>query len=552
MPGNILPLDLPPPPETPEEIERVTAMLAVIPPRVGRAEWRDAAWALRATGWNCAKQLAREWSKQGGDKWVEKDFAGVWSAKPPSGRRPIGFGSLEFIARKHGYNPPSGALNGQIIGPGSAALGQLATLADFNRRFFVAPLGGGTFIFDRASENLIAEGMMEAAFKLRFRHIHDRGDGPLASKWLNWPQRANYNRIVFDPSGEAREDEYNSWRGLTIQPEKGDCSLIVHHIYDVLCGGNKLVYTYVIQWLALLVQQPWKKPGVALVMKSREGAGKSMIAEMLLDIFGSHGFTTAIKDAVAGRFNAHLYDKVLIVLEEAFFAGDPTAVATAKTLITGHSISYEAKGKDATIGRNFAHVMFLTNHSWAVPASEDARRFVVLDVSDERIGDHAYFSALFAQIKTGGAAAFLHHLLSIDLTGFNPRKRPETLALADQRRETLLNNDPIKAWWMGALAEGEFPLPEGELEWGDSVDTILLRKSYDHATRRTRHAPQFNEAMKEVRKLVPAGSLTKHRPRGDGNLGRRYVYRLPPIEEARAKFKEVTGVEVFADDASDE
>jgi hypothetical protein len=404
MPCNVLPLDSPPPPSTPEEIERVRAMLAAIPPRVGRAEWRDVVWSVRATGWDCAKQLALEWSELGGDKWDENDFAGVWSAKPPSGRKPIGFGSLEFIARRYGYKPPSGmggAFNGQIIGPGSAAPGQLATLADFNGRFFVAPLGGGTFIFDRTSENLIAGGMTAAAFKLLFLNIYDnRSDpqddkcAPLAKKWLGWPQRTTYDRIVFDPSGEAREGEYNSWRGLTITPSAGDCSLIARHIRDVLCGGNERVYTYLIGWLALLVQRPWEKPGVALVMKSREGAGKSIIAQMLLDIFGLHGFTTSSKDAVAGRFNAHLYDKVLIVLEEAFFAGDPTAVATAKMLITNDSVSYEAKGKDATIGENFAHVMFLTNHSWAVPASEDARRFMVLDVSDERIGDHAYFTAL--------------------------------------------------------------------------------------------------------------------------------------------------------------
>jgi hypothetical protein len=156
-----------------------------------------------------------------------------------------------------------------------------------------------------------------------------------------------------------------------------------------------------------------------------------------------------------------------------------------------------------------------------------------------------------AQIKTGGPAALLHYLLSIDLTGFNPRKRPETLALADQRKQTLLNDDPVKAWWLGALTEGEFPMQEGASDWGASVNADQLRRSYEHSTRRARHAPQFNEAMKIVRGFVPAGSLTKQRPRDGGNL-RRHVYRLPPIEEARAKFRERTGVEIVADDASDE
>jgi hypothetical protein len=101
--------------------------------------------------------------------------------------------------------------------------------------------------------------------------------------------------------------------------------------------------------MALLVQKPWVKPEVALVLKSREGTGKTIIAQMLLKIFGPHGFTTAQKERVAGRFSGHLFDKVLVVLEEAFFAGDPAAVTTAKALITNPTFGYEAKGKDASL-----------------------------------------------------------------------------------------------------------------------------------------------------------------------------------------------------------
>ena len=137
--------------------------------------------------------------------------------------------------------------------------------------------------------------------------------------------------------------------------------------------------------MALLVQKPGVKPEVALVLRSREGTGKTIIVKVLLDILGIHGFTTAQKDQVAGRFNGHLFDKVLVVLEEAFFAGDPEAVAAAKALITNAEIGYEAKGKDAFSAPNYAHVIVLTNNEWAVPAK--ARRWMVLEVSEARTGD---------------------------------------------------------------------------------------------------------------------------------------------------------------------
>ena len=141
------------------------------------------------------------------------------------------------------------------------------------------------------------------------------------------------------------------------------------HIRDVWCGGNVAQFNYVMRWMALMVQMPWIKPEVAIVLRSKEGTGKNIIVKMLLNMFGVHGFITAQKDQVAGRFNGHLFDKVLVVLDEAFFAGDPAAVAAAKALITNSPLSYEAKGKDALSAPNYAHVISLTNNEWAVPAS---------------------------------------------------------------------------------------------------------------------------------------------------------------------------------------
>jgi phage/plasmid-associated DNA primase len=134
-------------------------------------------------------------------------------------------------------------------------------------------------------------------------------------------------------------------------------------ILDVWCGGDKKQFRYVMRWMALLVQKPSVKPEVALVLRSKEGTGKTMIVQLLLKIFGPHGFTTAQKDQVARRFNGHLFDKVLVVLEEAFFAGDPATVAAAKALVTNPTLGYEAKGKDAFSAPNYAHVITLTNNA---------------------------------------------------------------------------------------------------------------------------------------------------------------------------------------------
>ena len=297
--------------------------------------------------------------------------------------------------------------------------------------------------------------------------------------------------------------------------------------------------------MALLVQKPWIKPEVALVLRSKEGTGKTIIVQMLLDIFGVHGFTTAQKDQVAGRFTGHLFDKVLVVLEEAFFAGDPAAVALAKALVTNSTLGYEAKGKDAFSAPNYAHVITFTNHDWAVPAGADARRWMVLDVSEARMGDHAYFIALANHIENGGREAFLHRLLSIDLDRMEPRVLPRSKALHAQRVETLRRSDAVAAWWLGALSEGEFPVEGGAVAWEAEISAGDMQESYAMATKGARNAPSFDVAAKKLRKLLPTGALSKVRKSQNG--GRRFFhYQLPDLHEAQQHFKTVTGIDPCA------
>jgi len=296
--------------------------------------------------------------------------------------------------------------------------------------------------------------------------------------------------------------------------------------------------------MALLVQKPWMKPEVALVLRSKEGAGKTIIVQMLLDFFGVHGFTAAQKDQVAGRFNGHLFDKVLVVLEEAFFAGDPAAVAATKALVTNTTLGYEAKGKDAFSAPNYAHVISLTNNEWAVPAGIDARRWMVLDVSEARKGDHSYFTALADEIKNGGAEAFLDRLLNTDLSGWNPRALPKSDALHGQQRETLMRNDPVAGFLLHVLAEGAFTVKDGAVDWEHEISVAELQESYERATTRARNAPSFDVASKRMRKLLPEGALTKVRK--SINRDRSCYYRLPDLQVARQHFQSKTGVDPCA------
>lgn len=85
---------------TDSNIDLVKAMLSAINPDIGYCEWRDAVWAVAATGWDCSYDLAYSWSSQG-STWDEDAFNRVWDSFDES--RGIGFGTLAYHAKKAGY-----------------------------------------------------------------------------------------------------------------------------------------------------------------------------------------------------------------------------------------------------------------------------------------------------------------------------------------------------------------------------------------------------------------------------------------------------------------
>lgn len=106
----------PPPPETTEEIALAKSMLAAIPADCDRETWRNVVWAVMATGWTYAEDLAREWSMTAPDAFDEGAFQKVVGSYKPGGG--IGFGSLFHIAKQHGWVEPDSLDGERFTGSG--------------------------------------------------------------------------------------------------------------------------------------------------------------------------------------------------------------------------------------------------------------------------------------------------------------------------------------------------------------------------------------------------------------------------------------------------
>jgi hypothetical protein len=273
-----------------------------------------------------------------------------------------------------------------------------------------------------------------------------------ATVWLESRARREVYGVQYSPNNvNLRARHLNLWLGWGLPPAPGDCSVILGHIEQVIAGGNKRKAEFIIDWCADIVQNPTRKPGVAIALRGSEGTGKSVLGAILRRALGPRNvLVNADKDRLLGRFNSALASKILIQAEETFFAGDSRTTDALKHLITGQTLEIELKfGRSFEI-ESFHRLLITSNHTQVIQASSEARRFVVCDVADARRGDSAYFDRLYA-IADGRddatAQAFMHHLLNRDLSKFQPWAAQQQFiddkALIEQKRLSL---SPPLAW----------------------------------------------------------------------------------------------------------
>jgi hypothetical protein len=111
--------------------------------------------------------------------------------------------------------------------------------------------------------------------------------------WFKDSYKRMYNSIDFLPTPlECPRTVYNSWKGFEIERanyidrEPENCDKILQLI-KVLCNNNDDAYEYVLDWFAQMLQSPAVKPGTAVVLKSKQGAGKGTLVEIMRKIMGN-------------------------------------------------------------------------------------------------------------------------------------------------------------------------------------------------------------------------------------------------------------------------
>ena len=207
--------------------------------------------------------------------------------------------------------------------------------------------------------------------------------------WWRHPKRRQYDGVVFKPLGPPIVQTsngqllMNTYLGWGVEPKQGDWPLIRQHIKQVLAKDDPKADEYIVRWAAWAIQHPDMLPLVALVLIGFKGRGKGTFARVLERVVGDHSLQISNQRHIVGNFNAHLENLILMISDEAFWAGHKADAGTLQRMITEPTLAIEAKGYDVRNVKNYVHLLMLAEPGWTVPAGQDERRYAVFDVCDE-------------------------------------------------------------------------------------------------------------------------------------------------------------------------
>jgi hypothetical protein len=505
--------------------------------RIGMAFWRA------SSGSEAGFQAFDAFSKKNAKKYDAEATRARWEHYRTSPPTSIGIGALVYEVRRV---EPDFLRRKEPGDDWKATLA--AAIEEMNARYFVTALSGKGVIaalaFDDGlrRERLVFSREQDIRLLYRRRHyqtgVTKQGNAiwkDLGTAWIEDWRRRTYQGIALIPKGPTPPDVFNLWRGFGVEPTAGDWPLLRQHILDVVCDGKQEHFDYLVGWCAYCVQHPEKQAEVAVVLRGEKGTGKGTFAQVMIEIFNHHALHVSNSRHVSGNFNAHLVDVLLLFLDEAFWAGDKQGEGTLKALITEKTIPIEPKGIDLFTVPNRLKILMASNADWVVPASADERRYFVLDVSNKKQGDYDYFEELHQALGEGETAAFLAHLLSMDLSAFKIRNVPHTTAL---NRQKLISADSVTAFWHDCLKEGVI-VGTGTAGWPEDIVTQVLHAAYlDHARDHGERHPMTDARMIErLTQLCEECGVKRIRPRKpEEGQERPWRYALGSLDKHRTAF----------------
>ena len=273
--------------------------------------------------------------------------------------------------------------------------------------------------------------------------------------WYDSTMRVYSRADIYAPTQNCPSNVFNLWTPYPLEgkevvetPEiKEKVETILEHI-NIICGKEKEVYEYMLDWIAQFLQYPHIKT-VMPTITSNEGAGKDTFLAILKKMLGKKMvLETSRPNDVFGRFNSVLANARLIVLNEMSAKDLHEYDKDMKMVIVDNELSIEGKGK--VIYRLFSmHRILLFNNKTDNPVqtSKGDRRKLIARASDEKIGDGPYFTELYSYIEDIDVMTLVFQFfMKRDISTFNATRGREIPKTEYQLDIIESYANPVELW----------------------------------------------------------------------------------------------------------
>ena len=382
-----------------------------------------------------------------------------------------------------------------------------------------------------------------------------------ADIWIESTDRNVLKKIIFDPDeppfiSRDKDGEfiYNRYHGFAYEPKNvGSWELFRNHIRDIICGGNREHFYWVLAWMANIVQRKIRKPGKVIVLVGENGTGKSTFARLFGNLFGEHYTAISDKKRVVGNFNGSLQGKLLVNIDDTLFRNDHTGQDILKFLVTEETFIVNEKWKAEENIKNFMHFIISSNSTDPIPLQAHERRYVVFHMDDKKMCDFEYFERMKAELENGGYEAMLYELLNYEIEEYHLRScAPKTEIMAENQLENL---SPLAQWFHGALENGHVDIfdkgfPSGQRRiFDDDIPKddlfVCFQQWCEYHKHRYNLIKTKTKFSTSLQQLCPS---IKYKDIRVGGMGGKCGYRIPDIDICRKEFEASQGITIQWDD----
>ena len=449
--------------------------------------------------------------------------------------------------------------------------------ADFDKRYKVITHGKDTEILDFDHESpemgFNTKSFNAVARETRMIKVYrPTPDGKTKARacfdiWFD--NTRQYRGIDFVPGeeGTVKGNKLNLWNGFEIAnkqksgvpTEKNELKLWNHYInnlFDGSDGKNEQRVKYMLDWIANIIQNPGKKPGVSIALSGGQGTGKTYLGRVIENLVAPYHNRISNFADLESDFNEWAEGVIFVFVDESVPPTDVKISSRLKSYITDSTIRINKKNVSRYKTGNYINFLFASNDLRVVSMDADDRRYQVFSVGNTFKTDIDFFAALENELyENGGLAVLFNQLKNRDISGVNfIRDRVISEVQIEHKANSLKG---VSAWIHDIYTgDGEILYPDPKARTREKhfdlesytmdassdnrVDVQILFSAYNYTARKSINrrvrdislSNSFSSELKKAFEEVGFGKIEKTRPRKDGR--RITAIRLPSLRDGLA------------------